>query len=258
MRAASSLLLLVWVPALAWAAPDAEGQALLDRAEAREKALGEQKARAETVARQQALTSYRLARRQQLGYLGSPAERLKQTLATDAAILALDHAAGDARALDAELNRVRCDHSALVAAVNAARPGSSPVGTHFARPTRGTMVGMPGTRHDADTNTDLRVEGVEVLVRLNETVRAPAEGIVRRVEALPQGGYAVVTSHPDGWSSILSGMRDVEISAGEAVQAGQTLGKAGRNVDGAAVITVELWHRRRPVDPRTVMRGLRR
>ena len=120
---------------------------------------------------------------------------------------------------------------------------------------RGAMVGVPGIRRDSPTGTELRRDGIELLARLDEPVRAVAAGVVRRVEALPQGGWAVVTQHPARWVSVVSGMRDVVVATGEAVEPGQTLGLAGRNLDGAAVISLELWRNRESVDPRGVLPG---
>jgi len=70
------------------------------------------------------------------------------------------------------------------------------------------MVGKPGIRRDAPTGTELRREGIELLARLNEPVRAVAAGVIRRVETVPQGGYVVVTQHPARWVSVLSGLRE--------------------------------------------------
>jgi len=49
-------------------------------------------------------------------------------------------------------------------------------------------------------------------------------------------------------TSILTGLRDVAVKPGDAVSAGQALGLAGRNLDGAAVVSVEIWRNRRPQD----------
>jgi septal ring factor EnvC (AmiA/AmiB activator) len=118
------------------------------------------------------------------------------------------------------------------------------------------LVGAPGIHRDAATGTELRRDGIELLARLDEPVRAVAAGVIRRVESLPQGGYAVVTQHPSKWVSVLSGMRDVVVAPGEPVEPGQALGLAGRNLDGAAVISLDLSRNRESVDPRIVFPGL--
>jgi murein DD-endopeptidase MepM/ murein hydrolase activator NlpD len=109
-------------------------------------------------------------------------------------------------------------------------------------------VAVPGSRRDGPTKAELRHDGVQMLARLNEPVRSIAAGIVTRVESLPQGGFAVVTAHATGITSIVTGLRDITVAAGDKVGPGQTLGLAGRNLDGAAVVSVEIWRERRPQD----------
>ena len=57
------------------------------------------------------------------------------------------------------------------------------------------------------------------------------------------------TAHAGGWISVLSGLRDVSVKAGDAVADGAALGLAGRNLDGACVVALELWRGRAAVDP---------
>ena len=94
-----------------------------------------------------------------------------------------------------------------------------------------------------------------MLARLNEPVHSIAAGTVRRVEALPQGGFAVVTAHASGMTSIVTGLRDIAVSPGDKVGAGQTLGLAGRNLDGAAVVSPEIWRERRPQNASRLLRA---
>jgi septal ring factor EnvC (AmiA/AmiB activator) len=63
-----------------------------------------------------------------------------------------------------------------------------------------------------------------------------------------------MTAHSGGLTSILTGLRDVAVKPGDAVLAGQTLGLTGRNLDGAAVISVELWRHRQPQDAGKLLR----
>src|SRR6185295_5843870 len=102
---------------------------------------------------------------------------------------------------------------------------------------------------DPVTGVEVRQDAVQILARMNDPVQAPAAGTVRRVEAQPQGGFAVVIAHPGGWVSVLGGLRDVSVNPGDAVEGGQSLGLAGRNLDGAVVVSLELWHGRGAVDP---------
>jgi murein DD-endopeptidase MepM/ murein hydrolase activator NlpD len=258
-------LTLCWfllIPAsLAWAEPVDEGTRLAQRLATREGVLEGQKDQAEAKLHEQALLAYRLTRRRELGFVRSPASRLDDARAADLALASLGKGLAETRILADELGRVRAEQFALDRARGQqadapADPGESL--RRFARPVRGAVVGVPGIRRDSPTGTEVRGDGVELLARLNEPVRAVAAGVIRRVEALPQGGYAVVTQHPARWVSVVSGMREVVVAPGEAVEPGQSLGLAGRNLDGAAVISLELWHRRQPVDPRGFVPGLPR
>jgi murein DD-endopeptidase MepM/ murein hydrolase activator NlpD len=101
---------------------------------------------------------------------------------------------------------------------------------------------------------EVRQDALQLLARLNEPVQSPGRGTVRRIEAQPQGGYAVVTAHEGGWVSVLGGLREVSVEVGAPVDEGATLGLAGRNLDGAVVVSLELWHGRAAVDPAPLMR----
>ena len=108
--------------------------------------------------------------------------------------------------------------------------------------------------HEQCHEVELRHDGVQMLTRLNEPVRSIAAGTVKRIEALPQGGFAVVTAHVAGMTSIVTGLRDITVAAGDKVGPGQVLGMAGRNLDGAAVVSVEIWRARRPQDAGRLLR----
>lgn len=246
--------------ALGPAAPAwAEDEALvLARLRERQATLAHQTASAESAARQQAWLAYRLARRRQLGFLADETRRLEDAQAVNLALDVLVRGVAEARAHAEERDKLGQELLALTTLVQdrqttAQDDGPAPPVPRFRRPVTGAIVGEPGLRRDPGNGTELRQHALRLLARLNEPVRAPAAGVVRRVEALPQGGYAVVVEHPGGWVSILSGMRQPQVEAGAPVDDGQALGLAGRNLDGAAVLSVELWHRRRPVDPRALL-----
>lgn len=251
-------LFLLLPASLAWAEPVDDGVSLAQRLAAREHVLEGQRDRAEAKLREQALLAYRLTRRRELGFVSSPSSRLDDAEATDLALASLGKGIAETRVLADELGRVRAEKVALDRARSQQADAPTDAGEslrRFARPVRGAMVGAPGIRRDSPTGTELRRDGIELLARLNEPVRAVAAGVIRRVESLPQGGWAVVTQHPARWVSVVSGMRDVVVAPGEAVEPGQTLGLAGRNLDGAAVISLELWLHRQSVDPRAVLPG---
>ncbi|HJX66945.1 MAG TPA: M23 family metallopeptidase [Polyangia bacterium] len=258
--------LLVWllllVPAqAARAEPFDEGARLAQRLATRQEVLEGQKDGAEARVHEQALLAYRLTRRRALGFMSSPESRREDAEASDLALTSLGKSFFETRTLVDELAHVRAERVALDRARGQRVDALADAGEslrRFARPVRGAMVGVPGIRRDGPTGTKLCRDGIELLARLNEPVRAVAAGVIRRVENLPQGGYAVVTQHPARWVSVLSGLRGVVVAPGEPVEPGQVLGLAGRNLDGAAVISFELWRNRQSVDPRDAVVGLPR
>lgn len=255
-----SLPLLLLAPtSLAWAESVDEGARLAQRLATREAVLEGQKGRAEAKLREHALLAYRLTRRRELSFMSRPKSRLDDAQTADLAMASLSKGLAETRVLADELEQVRAERGALDRARSQREDAAADTGEvlrRLARPVRGALVGAPGIHRDAATGTELRRDGIELLARLDEPVRAVAAGVIRRVESLPQGGYAVVTQHPSKWVSVLSGMRDVVVAPGEPVEPGQALGLAGRNLDGAAVISLDLRHNRESVDPRIVFPGL--
>jgi murein hydrolase activator len=260
MPRSAGLLLFLWLTPAAWADPSDDWTAIEQRLSTRQQILKGQKREAEHRAREQALGAYRLQRRRELGFLAVPESRVQDAQASDLAIATLQRRHREKRTLSSELDHVQAELRKLQQAreVQHAAMAAEDAGPKFVRPVRGVVVGEPGVRHESPTSTEIRRDGIEFLARLDEPVRAVGAGVVRIVESLPQGGFAVVTQHPQGWISIVSGLRDVSVRPGEPVAQGQSVGLAGRNLDGAAVVSLELWRNRKPVEPRGRLTALAR
>jgi murein hydrolase activator len=255
-----ALLLVLLLAPVAWADISDDWTVIEQRLSTRQQVLQGQRAQAEHRAREQALAAYRLQRRREVGFWVSPESRGQDAQASDLAIAGLRRRHIESQALSFELERVQAELRRMERARTAQQEVTAreSMNLKFLRPVRGAVVGRPGVRHETPTSTEIRHDGIEFLARLNEPVRAVGAGVVRIVEPLPQGGFSVVTQHPQGWISIVSGLRDVEIRVGDPVAQGQSIGLAGRNLDGAAVISLELWCHRKPVDPRGKLTALAR
>jgi murein DD-endopeptidase MepM/ murein hydrolase activator NlpD len=229
------------------------GKAVLERTERGATLLDTQARASEQLARLQARAAYRLARRQQLGFLPRPDERGMHAHALDTALLALSRSVAEAKSLRDERDRLRAQARALTkASARLAASGASSGRPVFARPCRGSIMGETGRHRDPGTGVELPVRAAEILGRMNDPVLTPAAGTVRRVEALPEGGYGVVLEHAHDWVTVLEGLRSVSVKAGQALPAGAQLGVVGRNLDGAPLITIEVSHGGQPQDPRLV------
>lgn len=220
---------------------------------AREAALGRQREAARSRAREQALLAYRLLRRRELGFFADTQVRPQQAHATTLALTVLRRSLREEDTLRDELSRVSRERAAL-----AVRPPSlpprEPPPDRLTWPTKGTVIAGPGLKADPVTGVVVREPGVKILSRVDAPVVVPADGEVRRVESLPSGGYAVVLSHVGGMSTVLSGLRDVDVKAGEQVSLGARLGRVGRTLDGAPVVRWAVWRGGQPFDPRSLLR----
>jgi murein hydrolase activator len=246
---------------LAGATAGAEERAPVDplaRVRLREMVLTERSIEADARTRSDALAAYRLLRRRQASYLADPDGRGDDARAATAAVWLLRRQALEAAALRDELARTTAERHGLegragLPAVVGTAEAAVAGGPALHIPVRGARTAAPGVRQDPATGAERRLVGLEILARLNQPVRAPAAGTLRRVTALPQGGYAVVTAHDDGLVSILTGLRRVDVLPGAVVAGGQALGVVGRNLDGAPVVGLELWRDGAPVDPRPLL-----
>jgi murein DD-endopeptidase MepM/ murein hydrolase activator NlpD len=242
----------------------------IERVARREVLLTERASEAALRARLSALTAYRLARRTSVRFLVAPETRGKDARARAAALLVLRRHVQEASALERERAQASTERAALekVSGQLSVEPDpeeESPLASGdeedgpglpagrglLVRPARAPVIGRPGLRTDPATNAIHRLIGLEYLHRLNQPVRATATGVVRRVEALPQGGFAVVLEHAadPGMVSVVTGLRRVDVQPGQAVKPRETLGICGRNLDGAPMVGFELWRAGVPVDP---------
>jgi murein DD-endopeptidase MepM/ murein hydrolase activator NlpD len=256
LRRTGRWLTAVWL-LLAVNRAGAEEPAALARLRAREETLAQQQRASGELARQQARVAYRLARKRQLEFVAMPEARLEDARALDLALLTVARSANETRILGAEVARARDERQALATATARQAPGADDDQPRFQRPVRGAIVGHAGLRRDPVTDVEVRQDALLMLARMNEDVHAPADGVVQRIEAQPQGGYALVLAHPGGWTSVLGGLREVSVEIGDKIEGGAPVALAGRNLDGAVVVSLELWRGRSAVDPEPLVKRRR-
>lgn len=224
---------------------------------AREDALGKQHDAALHLVRQHAWVAYRLGRRRALGFFADSKLRPEEARAEVMAVVVLGRSLHEARKLQDELKRLQQERTGLAAREAQDKAAVlTPVAEATVSkplvlwPTKGPTISSPGLRPDPVTGVVYRDPGLQILARLDAPVVSPAAGVVRKVAALPNGGYAVVLAHDDELVSILSGLHTVDVAEGEPVQAGVALGRVGRTLDGAPVLRLAVWRAGVPVDAR--------
>jgi murein DD-endopeptidase MepM/ murein hydrolase activator NlpD len=231
----------------------------------REAILLEQSDHARQAARSRALMLYRLLRTgpsTESSAVASDDSRPRldaRTIALATTALARDLA--EARALRAELDRVRAQRVSLRDASEARGLGATTTEfsqsraplPDFLRPVAGPLVTPFGVGRDAATGAWIFRAAASIAVDPDETVHSPSDGRVVRVTTSVAGGAAVVIWQGDGhWTFVMSGLGPVEVAPGELVRRGDPLGRAP-GARGSA-LRIETWHGRSPVDPAAVLR----
>lgn len=97
-----------------------------------------------------------------------------------------------------------------------------------------------------------RSRGVSILTRAEAQAIAPAGG--RVVFAGPYQGYGtiVIIEHGGGWTSLVTGLADLDAEVGDQLVAGSSLGRTG---PGRPVLMLELRKDGAPVNPLDFLRG---
>ncbi len=120
------------------------------------------------------------------------------------------------------------------------------------RPVPGRIIGKFGRHYDKELRLELERKGIELRARAGHEVQAIAAGRVAFVGALPGYDRVVVVDHGGGYLSLTGRLLDIEVEAGDEVEAGAALGRVAPAPPDARLGTsvyLELRHGERPIDP---------
>jgi septal ring factor EnvC (AmiA/AmiB activator) len=129
---------------------------------------------------------------------------------------------------------------AQVTADSAAAPAPSPL-PGYMLPLQGRLVTGFG-----DDLQGARSRGISIAAQAGAQVVAPAAGRVAFAGPYRGFGQIVIISHDGGWTSLVTGMAEVNARVGDVLVAGSPLGVAG---PGRPVVTLELRHDAEAVNP---------
>ncbi len=93
-------------------------------------------------------------------------------------------------------------------------------------PADGTVTGAFGTRTHPVYGTRIEEVGIDVTTAPGAGIRAVFQGTVERIASNPSYGTFVLVSH-GGYTTMYGNLSQVLVRQGQAVQAGQALGRAG-------------------------------
>lgn len=170
--------------------------------------------------------------------------------------IALGETARDIGALIDDLSRDAAVRNRLAAlpgpVLRPAQPGAArPMPVDAARtragglPYRLPVTGRVVTGLGEISAAGVRARGLTLATRAGALIVAPSAG--RIAFAAPYRGYGkiIIIDHGNGWTSLITSVAALDVSAGENVLQGSPIGRAGNDRPS---ITVELRHNDQPVD----------
>lgn len=95
--------------------------------------------------------------------------------------------------------------------------------------------------------------GLSLATRAHAQVVAPAPGRVAYAGSYSGFGRIVIIEHDGGWTSLVTGLSQLDVTVGETIVAGSPLGETG---PGDPRVQVELRHDGAPVNPLQYVRSL--
>lgn len=125
------------------------------------------------------------------------------------------------------------------------------------RPVPGKIVGRFGRHFDKDLQLELERKGLELRAKGGKPAKSIAPGKVAYVGALPGYDQVVVIDHGGGYLTMTGRLLDVQVHAGDELEAGTVLGRVAPAPPDASLGTtvyLELRHGERPIDPTRFLR----
>jgi septal ring factor EnvC (AmiA/AmiB activator) len=154
---------------------------------------------------------------------------------------ALDRAAERARA---EAEALAAAQAAAAAAATLARPFADALGRAHP-PVEGRMLGGWG---DADGNGRIR-RGISLAAKPFATVVAPWHGTIAYAGPFRGYGAILIVESSDGYHWFIAGLDRLDVAHGQAVLAGEPVGRVGAAGRPDPTIYVELRRNGQPIDP---------
>jgi septal ring factor EnvC (AmiA/AmiB activator) len=142
--------------------------------------------------------------------------------------------------------------AALAPADQFASPAATDAPARYILPVAGRLVSGFGASGRTSGAAQLQTRGLSILAQGGAQVIAPGAG--RVAFAGPYRGYGliVIIEHGGGWTSLVTGLSQLDCWAGEQLVAGGSLGRAG---PGNPLLTLELRRQGTPVNPLDFIRN---
>ncbi len=125
-------------------------------------------------------------------------------------------------------------------------PATDPAPAGAPPPYRLPVIGRLVTGLGEISDNGVRARGLTLAVAPGATLAAPAAGHVIYARPFRAYGGTVIIDHGAGWSTLVTGLGAIAVKRGQAIAAGQSIGRAGTGEEPR--VTVELRRRDQPVD----------
>ena len=160
---------------------------------------------------------------------------------------------------DAEEEARIAKEQALIAPVWTAWPEGMVPSLSFAQPTPGRLTSSFGLRRFFNGEARAPHSGLDIAAPAGQPVRAPADGVVQLTGDFFFSGNTVLIVHGEGVVSLLCHMKDLAVTQGQTVKAGDLIGHVG--MTGRATGPHLHWAlslNNARVDPRLFLPGAKR
>lgn len=155
-----------------------------------------------------------------------------------------------------EKRRVESERAKRAATVKPPPPAfrGSELGGKLDWPVSGRVVSRFGKQRDPELKTWTENLGLEIQASENESVKAVADGQIKRVDWLRGMGNLVFLDH-GGFYTVYGHLETVQVALGETVKAGRVLGQVGdKNSFYGPTLHFEVWKGITPNDPEKWLR----
>jgi septal ring factor EnvC (AmiA/AmiB activator) len=116
---------------------------------------------------------------------------------------------------------------------------------NFRMPASGSVVSTFGQRMKNGATS----KGISMKTRDNAVVTSPTNGEVVFVGPFMGYGKLVIVRHAEGYHSLLSGLREINVGVGQRVNKGEFVGNMGSVKDNLTTLYLEVRKNNRPVNP---------
>ena len=202
-----------------------------------------------------------------VGVASAQAEAAKARRALDAAVAAhnrriddLDERRDLAARYVGELQAAAGELQRRVAGLTSEEPAALPLEPFRGAlewPVEGRIVSRFGPNRADRFGTVINRNGVDISAVEGQSVRAVHGGAVAFAAPFVGYGTLVIIDHGDNAFTLYGHLQQAMVSQGARVTRGATVGRAGRNPDGAPVVYFEVRIDGRPVDPVQWLRSSR-